>query len=241
MNVRAGAGSRLAAFTHALVLAAIVFSAAGLVSRIPLPALAGVLLATCVRMVQLSALTALARSTRADAAVLVVTFVVTVAVDLVTAVVIGIGLAVVLALRQVTRSARLESVPHAAEHIAVLRLDGPLFFPAAHRLLTDLTDLATLGELSAVADVQVVVLRMSRVTAIDATGAGVLGEAITELETRGITVLLSGVKPEHDQVLDALGIAEHLRRDHAVFPDTRGAIAHARTLVHGERPDPAQH
>ncbi|MGW1992445.1 SulP family inorganic anion transporter [Embleya sp. NPDC001921] len=249
VNVRAGASSRLAALTHAVVLAVIVFSAAGLVSHIPLPALAGVLLATCVRMVQISTLAALARSTRADAAVLAVTFVVTVAVDLVTAVVIGIALAVVLALRQVTRSARLEPVPIPTDdaeeeagagprgtpgpstgHIAVFRLDGPLFFPAAHRLLT---------RLSEVEDVRVVVLRMSRVTAIDATGAGVLGEAITDLEVRGVTVLLSGVQPDHDQVLDALRIAEHLRRDHLVFPDTRGAIRHARELVRAGRPKPA--
>ncbi|MFI6980401.1 SulP family inorganic anion transporter [Embleya sp. NPDC050154] len=252
VNVRAGASSRLAALTHAVVLAVIVFSAAGLVSHIPLPALAGVLLATCVRMVQVSSLAALARSTRADAAVLVVTFVVTVAVDLVTAVVIGIALAVVLALRQVTRSARLEPVPIPADdaeedaragthgtpgppstgHVAVFRLDGPLFFPAAHRLLT---------RLSEVQDVRVVVLRMSRVTAIDATGAGVLGEAITDLEVRGVTVLLSGVQPDHDQVLDALRIAEHLRRDHLVFPDTRGAIRHARELARAGRPKPAGH
>ncbi|MFE2866228.1 SulP family inorganic anion transporter [Embleya sp. NPDC059259] len=259
VNVRAGASSRLAALTHALVLAVIVFSAAGLVSHIPLPALAGVLLATCVRMVQVSTLTALARSTRADAAVLAVTFVVTVAVDLVTAVVIGIGLAVVLALRQVTRSARLEPIPlpadetepepetgaeiaaetettpaapHPHRRIAVFRLDGPLFFPAAHRLVT---------RLSEVQGVQVVILRMSRVTAIDATGAGVLGEAITDLEARGVTVLLSGVQPDHDQVLDALRIAEHLRRDHLVFPDTRGAIGHARELVRADRPKPAAH
>jgi SulP family sulfate permease len=224
VNVRAGAGSRLAALTHAVVLAAIVFAAAGLVSRIPLPALAGVLLATCARMVELSALTALARSTRADAAVLVVTFVVTVVVDLVTAVVLGIALAVVLALRQVTRAARLEPLPTAgaAEPIKAFRLDGPLFFPAAHRLLT---------QLAHVPDVRVIVLRMSRVTAIDATGAGVLGEVITDLEMRGVTVLLSGIKPDHDQVLDALNIAGHLRRDHLVFPDTRGALTHARELL----------
>jgi len=236
VNVRAGARSRLAALTHAVVLGIIVFSAAGLVAHIPLPALAGVLLATCVRMVQVSALAALARSTRADGAVLVVTFVVTVAVDLVTAVIVGVGLAVVCALHQVTRSARLEPVamPAAeaesgAGRVAVFRVDGPLFFPAAHRLLT---------RLSGVADARVVVLRMSRVTAIDATGAGVLGDAITALEARGVTVLLAGVRPDHDQVLDALRIAEHLRRDHLVFADIREAMAHALTVVRDDRVDP---
>ena len=71
VNVRAGAGSRLAAVTHSLVLAAIVLVAAPLVGGIPLPALAGVLIATCVQMVEVGSLTAMLRATRADAVVLV--------------------------------------------------------------------------------------------------------------------------------------------------------------------------
>lgn len=178
VNVRSGARSRLAALTHAAVLAAIVFSAGGLVGRIPLAALAGVLLATTVRMVEVGSLRAIARSTRGDAAVMVLTFAVTVVFDLVTAVAVGVGVAIVLALRAVARSAQIEQVPletgdHGdeerrllAEHIVAYRFDGPLFFGAAHRFLL---------ELSEVADVRVVILRMSRVSTIDATGAGVLG------------------------------------------------------------------
>ncbi|MEU0561885.1 SulP family inorganic anion transporter [Dactylosporangium sp. NPDC006015] len=227
VNVRAGAGSRLAALTHAAVLAAIIFVAAPLVAGIPLAALAGVLLATTVRMVEASALLALARSTRGDAVVLALTFTVTVAVDLVAAVVVGLGAAVVLALRAVARSVRLEQVPldttdHSdeehqllTEHIVAYRLDGPLFFAAAHHFLIELSD---------VADVRVVILRMSRVTTVDATGAHVLGDAIARLRRRGITVLLSGIAPHHDQVLTALGVADELPR----FPDTPAAIAHAR-------------
>lgn len=105
VNVRAGAASRLAALTHAAVLAGIVLAAAPLVAGIPLAALAGVLLATAIRMVEASALLALARSTRGDALVLGLTFVVTVAVDLVSAVAVGLGVAVVLALRAVARTA----------------------------------------------------------------------------------------------------------------------------------------
>ncbi|GGM26344.1 SulP family inorganic anion transporter [Dactylosporangium sucinum] len=230
VNVRAGAGSKLAALSHAAVLAAIILVAAQLVSGIPLAALAGVLLATTVRMVEASALLALARSTRGDALVLALTFAVTVAVDLVTAVAVGLGVAVVLALRAVARTARLEQVPldttdHSdeehqllSEHIVAYRLDGPLFFAAAHHFLL---------ELSEVADVRVVILRMSRVTTVDATGAHVLGDAISRLRRRGITVLLSGIAPHHDQVLTALGVADRLAR----FPDTPAAIAHARALL----------
>ncbi|MFC4021395.1 SulP family inorganic anion transporter [Micromonospora sp. GCM10011542] len=234
VNVRAGASSKLAALTHAVALAAIVLAAAPLVGRIPLAALAGVLIATTVRMVEAGSLWALARATRGDALVLVLTFAVTVIWDLVTAVAVGVAVAVVVALRAVARSARLEQVPlepgdhtaeeHAllAEHIVAYRLDGPLFFAAAHTFLL---------ELSEVADVRVVILRMSRVSALDATGAHVLGDAIRRLRGRGITVLLSGIAPGHDQVLSTLGIAEELRHAGLVFPDTPAAIRHARGIA----------
>nr|WP_233527436.1 SulP family inorganic anion transporter [Micromonospora craniellae] len=231
VNVRAGASSKLAAFTHAVALCVIVLAAAPLVSRVPLAALAGVLLATTIRMVEASSLRALLRATRADAVVLILTFAVTVIWDLVSAVAVGLGVAAVLALRAVARSARLERVPldpgehsaeeHAlfAEHIVAYRLDGPLFFAAAHTFLLELTE---------VADVRVVILRMSRVSTIDATGAQVLGDAISRLRGRGITVLLSGITPGHGQVLDILASVQELRRDGLVFPDTPAAIRHAR-------------
>ncbi|HEX5204865.1 SulP family inorganic anion transporter [Paractinoplanes rhizophilus] len=240
VNVRAGAGSKLAALTHAAVLAAIVLAGAPLVAHIPLAALGGVLLATTVRMVEAGSLLAIARSTRGDALVLALTFVVTVALDLVTAVAVGLAVAAMLALRAVARSARLQRVPLAAgdhsaeeqrllaEHIVAYRLDGPLFFAAAHHFLL---------ELSEVADVRVVILRMSRVTTVDATGAHVLGDAIGKLQRRGITVLLSGIAARHERVLAALGVAEQLRRDGHVFADTPSAISYARThLLTGEHP-----
>jgi SulP family sulfate permease len=238
VNVRAGGSSRLSALVHALVLAAVVYTVAPLVALIPLAALAGVLLATAVRMVEVASLLALARATRADAAVLVLTFSVTVFVDLVTAVVVGVGVAIVLALRAIARSVSVDEMPlddgdhsdeeHSllAEHIVAYRLDGPLFFAAAHHFLLELTSLAY---------VRVVILRMSRVSTIDATGARMLGDAITQLERRGIVVLLSGVSAKHDDVLSALGVADHLRREGLIFPDTPSAIAQARGIVHVER------
>jgi SulP family sulfate permease len=234
VNVRAGATSKLAALTHAVILLVVVFTIAPLVSRIPLAALAGVLLATTVRMVEVSSLRAIAATTRADAVILVLTFTVTVAVDLVSAVIVGLAVAVVLALRTVARSARVHPVPlelgdhrseeHALlrEHIVAYRLDGPLFFAAAHHFLLELSD---------VADVRVVILRMSRISAIDATGAHLLDDAITRLERRGITVLISGISTEHDDVLTAAGVAQQLRRGGLIFSDTPAAIRYARNLL----------
>lgn len=225
VNVRSGAGSRLAALTHATVLAVIVFAAAPLVSRIPLAALAGVLLATAIRMIEVGSLRAMAKATRSDALTLVLTAVATLALDLVYAVIIGLAVAGALALRAVAKQARLDQVPldrgdHSVEehallmqHIVAYRIDGPLFFAAAHRFLLELTE---------VADVRVVILRMSRISTMDATGALVLKDAVEKLHRRGILVLASGIRPGQRQVLDSVGALQPLRdedRDHATTPD----------------------
>jgi SulP family sulfate permease len=232
VNVRTGASSRLAALTHAAILAVIVFAAAPLVSEIPLAALAGVLLATAIRMVEVGSLRAMARATRSDALILVLTAVATLALDLVYAVIIGLAVAGALALRAVAKQARLDQVPldrgdhsaeeHAllAEHIVAYRIDGPLFFAAAHRFLLELAE---------VADVRVVILRMSRVTTIDATGALVLKDVVEKLHRRGIAVMTSGIRPGQRQVLDSLGALELLRVEGREYATTPEAIQGART------------
>ena len=236
VNVRAGATSRLAALTHAAFLLVVVLAAARWVSDIPLAALAGVLIATAVHMVRVSSLLALLRSTRGDAAVLTITAAGTVLFDLVTAVILGLVVAGFVALRQTAKTARLDEIPldtgdHTEEeqslldeHIVAFRIDGPLFFAAAHDFLLELAD---------VSNVLVVILRMSRVTTIDATGAHVLADTISRLEGRGVTVLLSGVQPAHEQVLRELGVHAHLADERHLFDDTPAAIAHAR--LHASR------
>lgn len=234
VNIKAGARSRLASFSHAIVLLLFMLVAAPLVGVIPLAALGGVLLATTVQMVQVGAIRSIVRSSRGDAIVLILTFVVTVAIDLVTAVIVGLVLAGIIALRAVARSSQVERVPldesdHSDEErsllddrIVAFRLDGALFFGAAHRFLL---------ELSEVTDVAVVILRMSRLSTIDATGAIMLDDAIARLEKRGIAVLLSGIRPGHRKVLTALTSAPRLKDAGRVFAETPDAIAYARGLA----------
>ncbi|ABL83666.1 Sulfate transporter/antisigma-factor antagonist STAS [Nocardioides sp. JS614] len=245
VNVRSGATTRLASLSHSVVLLAVVLVAARWVAEIPLAALAGVLVATAFQMVRLSSVAALLRATRGDAAVLVVTAVATVAVDLVTAVIVGLVVAGFFALRQTALAARLDEVPleegtdgpddttHADEerrlldqHIVAYGMEGPLFFAAAHDFLL---------ELSEASDVRVVVLRMSRLSTIDATGASVLADTMARLEGRGITVLLSGLQPRHDKVLRELGVFDRLGHDRHLFATTPEAIAHARQHVAREQ------
>jgi len=243
VNVRSGASSRLAALIHSGVLFLLVLVGAKWVGQIPLAALAGVLIATAIQMVKVSSVLALLRSTHGDAAVLAVTAVATVAVDLVTAVLIGLVVAGFFAIRQTARSASFDEVPldgddhgdHGDEerslvdeHIVAYRIDGPLFFAVAHDFLLELAD---------VTDVRVVVLRLSRVTTIDATGAHVLADTITRLERRHISVLLSGVQPAHEKVLRQLGVYDRLAHERHLFATTPDAIAHAR--LHASRVDHA--
>ncbi|WFE20431.1 SulP family inorganic anion transporter [Solwaraspora sp. WMMD937] len=237
-NVRAGAASRLAALSHALILALLMFVAAPLVSQIPLAALAGVLIATAIRMVEVSTLAALARASRSDGLVMALTAATTVLLDLVTAVLVGLVVAGGLALRRIAQAVRLDRMPldtgdhHAeeqallVEHIVAYRLDGPLFFAAAHRFLLELSD---------VAEVRVVILRMSRVSTIDASGALVLRDVVQRLERRGITVYLSGIRDGHRKALIAFGLLPRLNGLNRVFPDTAEAIAAARQIIGADR------
>lgn len=231
VNVRSGAASRLAALTHAIVLALIMLAAAPLVAHIPLAALAGVLLATAVRMIEVGSVRVMARASRSDAVILMLTAAVTLALDLVAAVICGLIVAGAFALRKVAASARIETVPlpegdhHAAEHallaehIVAYRIDGPLFFAAAHRFLLTLSETA---------DVRVVIIRLSRISAVDATGALVLRDAVERLEGRGVTVYLSGMRPEHAKAFGAVDLLDRLGRAGKVFKTTPEAIAAAR-------------
>lgn len=234
VNVRSGATSRLASLTHAVVLLLIVLVAARWVGEIPRAALAGVLIATAAQMARISSMLAVFRATKGDAAVLGITAVATIAFDLVTAVLLGLVVAGFFALQQTARSARLKEMPldetdHTDEeqflldeHIVAYRLDGPLFFAAAHDFLLELSDITR---------VRVVVLRMSRLSAIDATGAHVLADTISQLENRHITVLLSGVQPHHEQVLREIGVYGRLAHERHLFTTTPEAIEHARVHV----------
>ncbi|MEU5266957.1 SulP family inorganic anion transporter, partial [Amycolatopsis sp. NPDC021455] len=143
VNVRSGARTRLAAIVHALVILAVIYAATGLVSRIPLSALAGVLLVTSLRMVPLATIREVVRASRSSAATFAVTALVTVAADLILAVEIGLLAAAFFALRHLARAARArrDTLPGPAadgdEHIAVFRFEGAMFWGASDRVVTE--------------------------------------------------------------------------------------------------------
>lgn len=219
VNVRSGARSRLAALTHAAVLALIMLVATPLVAHIPLAALAGVLLATAIRMVEVSSMTALANASRSDALVMALTAAATIILDLVSAVLIGLVVAGALTLRRIALSVRLTRVPvDGYPEVVAYELDGPLFFAAAHR---------SLRELSAEHGTRVVLLGMSRISSIDSSGALALRETVDHLRQHGVWVALTAVRPAHRRILETLGVLDGID----VFPDVPSALAAAPTRV----------
>ena len=228
VNVRAGAKTRMAAAVHAAVLLGIVYLASGMVSRIPLAALGGVLMVTAARMVSRRTVAAILRSTRSDAAVFILTAMVTVAFDLIVAIQIGLAAAALFTLRKFASLSSVQREEIAGprtegdEHIATFRLDGAMFFGAAERILQ---------EISQVKDVQVAIIRLSQLRMLDATGAHALVEVISALELRGITVLIKGIRPDHLALVTNVGVIRSLRHHKHLFTDLPAAVEHARSHV----------
>jgi SulP family sulfate permease len=142
-----------------------------------------------------------------DRLLLLVTFVLTVFVDLVVAVNVGVVLAALLFMRRMAETVRVEHQPFDDEareevvlphHVLVYRIDGPFFFGAAEKLERTLERLQ-LG-------VETIVLRLGRVPFMDATGLNTLSEIIGRLRKRHVHVLLCGIHPTLRQSLDSAGI-----------------------------------
>ena len=160
---------------------------------------------------------------------------VTIAVNLVTAIEVGLVVAGILALRAIASGSgatQEELADHhdgpvdetalLSDHIAVFRLDGALFFGAAPRFLE---------RFRRVEGVQVVILRLKGLTFIDASGAEALAQIIDELEGREITVLIKGPEPSTDGSWPRpASLPTSMRKGH-LFDDLDAAIAHARRHV----------
>ena len=228
VNIRSGGHTRLAAIVHSVVLVGVVYLATGVVSQIPLAALSGVLMVTAARMISVATVRSIIGSTGSDAIVFVITALVTISVDLIVAVGIGIAVAAFFALRAVSASSgvhreMLPGTPVAGdERIALFRLDGALFFGASERMLE---------RVSQTSHITVVIIRMSQLQVLDATGARVVTEMIQALERRGITVLVKGIQPRHLKLVTRVGVIASLRHQNHLFTDLDAAIEHARSHV----------
>jgi len=235
VNVRAGGRTRVASIVHSLVIVVVILVAAPVVARIPLAVLGGVLVVTAAKMVDYRRVLTVVRAHASEAIVFALTAVFTIAVNLITAIEVGLVVAGVLALRAIAsgsgatqeeladhHDAPVDENALLSEHIAVFRLDGALFFGAVPRFLE---------RFDQVQGVQIVILRLKGLTFIDASGAEALSQIIGDFQERGITVLVKGARAEHGRILATAGVLAVLDEKGHLFDDLDAAIVHAKRHV----------
>jgi len=205
-NVRSGAVSPLAGIVHCLLLLAILLLAAPLAAQIPLSALAAILFVVAYNMSEWRhCLRMLRRAPRADIAILLITFGLTVFVDLVIAVNIGVLLATLQFLRRMSGAVSVEqeaAAPASDERVQVFSIDGPLFFGAAEVLERALAAIHR--------EPRCLVIRLGRVPFMDITGLQALEEAIEDLQRRGVGVVLCEANERVHRKLGDAGLLQKL-------------------------------
>lgn len=233
LNVQAGARTRRSAIVHSLALLAAVFLLAPIMGRIPIAALAGVLLAVALRMLHPRELRALWRISRSEAGVYLVTFVAIVGVDLIVGVQAGLVAALAIAaVRLGGLRARVLRVESPGPHRFLL--SGPISFLSVAKLERLGSEA---GELEASRGV---VIDLSGVTAMDASGSELFLGLVRGLRGRGTRVALLGSRPEVQQVLlrqhggDELPpLLAHTEADAALLLETSAPTSSHERLVRG--------
>jgi sulfate permease, SulP family len=224
VNVRAGGKTRLSGVIHGVAIAIIVLTLAPLAAQVPLAALAGILMVTSVRMIEWEAIGLLMRATYADFAVMMLTWMVTIFFDLVLAVEVGLIAAGALFIKRMSEL-NLGKIPETeafppgiplelSKQISVYRVDGPVFFGAAERFVTFLRDEP---------DVKYLVLRLRYVPNMDTTGLVALQDIYQDLQRHDCRLLLSGLQPEVQKLLERTGLMDKIGRENC-FETTDAAI-----------------
>ncbi|MGK0151937.1 SulP family inorganic anion transporter [Pseudomonas putida] len=220
-NIRNGATGPLAGIIHALTLVLIILFLAPLASNIPLCALAAILFVVAYNMSELKHFKRmLQRAPRADIAILLVTFTLTVFSDLVIAVNIGVILAMLQFMRRMASSVEVQQVVE--EELAnelhsngqaslppgvmVYTIEGPLFFGAAETFERALSQTHT--------DPELLVICLKRVPFMDITGLQTLEEVIQQLHERQIVVKLCEANGKVLGKLERTGILRLLGPGH---------------------------
>ena len=232
-NIKNGARTRGSTMIHGFTLLFILLVAAPLAKYIPLAALAAILMMVAYGMAEIPHFIHLLKSPRQDALVLLVTYLLTVFVDLTVAVGIGIVLAAVLFIYKVSKlsaekilenpdhtdgSKRLHASIADCPEITMYELAGPLFFGVASELENRIQFSAG----------KVLILRMKHVYHIDASAVHVLEIIIDGALRNGGKVYLSTLHSEVKEALKKHGLIKKLGGEHYIPNNTTEAIERAK-------------
>lgn len=214
-NIRNGATSPLAGITHALTLIIIVLAFAPLASHIPLCALSAILFVVAWNMSEQQRFIYIIKTApRADVAVLMITFALTVLGDLVIAVNIGVMLASLLFMKRMSETVSIEQqsaenlaseIPKLPAGTVVFTIDGPFFFGAAERLENALE--------TAHAHADTLVLRFGRVPLIDSTGMQSLWDLLDTCKRAKTRLVICEARPNVLKKLKDAGLISQIGKE----------------------------
>jgi SulP family sulfate permease len=238
-NVRSGGRTPVAALAHAATLLVITLFIGRWVALIPMATIAGILLVVAYHMSEWHTFRAMLRAPRSDVAVLLVTFALTVFVDLTVALGVGMVLASFLFMRKMAEVTEVRAVTEmfaddeeaevsgayvvrVPPGVEVYEIDGPFFFGAAETFKETIAALAR--------PPRVLILRMRKVGLLDATGLALLRDLARKRRDGGFTLVLSEVQAQPLEALRTARLLDEITIDNCA-PDIEMALARAMVLV----------
>ena len=214
VNVKSGGRTQISGMIHAVLLLAILLGLGSLVKYVPLSVLAGILITVGWGIIDFRGFKDILRIPKSDAFVMMVVFLMTVFVDLLTAVGIGMVIACVLFMKRAgdlvenSYSAKAldtfdkespwedeKDIPEEIRNrIYIERLDGPIFFGSITGFQRVMHDIPT--------NLKIVIIRMRRVPFMDQSGVYAMETAIKDLQAQGIKVLMTIIQPQPRYMLE---------------------------------------
>ncbi len=236
-NVKNGGRTPVAGIVHAFTLLGIILLAAPLAAHIPLATLSAVLVMVAVNMGEWRLMTELRRWPKSDASVFLAAFGLTVLIDLVVAVEVGMVMAAVLFIKRISETTQITAVDERSEEdtprhslagrvipkeVLVYRIFGAFFFGAADKLETALKRVQQ--------EPEVLILHMRKVLAMDATGLNALENMHHKLRARGRHLILSGPHTQPLIMMERAGMIDSIGREN-MCEDMESALARAREIL----------
>ena len=241
-NIRAGGRSPVAGILHAGYLLLFMLLLAPLMRHVPLAALAAVLLVVAWNMSEHEAFRNTLSAPKGDRLVLLLTFLLTVFMDLTIAIEVGIVVAAFVFMFRMADAVEVSSGVDPGDDdddqrarlpkgVEVYRISGPLFFGTANRL-DNLLD-------QFLSPPKVFILRMRRVPVLDASGVHALQKLADRCQRKGIALVVSGLQEQPNRVLARMQTHAHPSHMH-LAPDFEHALRLAQRLAHQPASAPAQ-
>ncbi|MBO2525777.1 MAG: sodium-independent anion transporter [Bacteroidetes bacterium] len=222
VNVKSGGRSQISGMVHSLLLLAVLLGLGRFVRYVPLSVLAGILITVGWGIIDFKGFKDLLKIPRADAVVLIIVFLLTVFVDLLTAVGIGMVIACVLFMKRASdlveggySSSEMTNfdkespwsdeggIPDEMRHkIYIQRLNGPIFFGTITKFQNVMNDVPE--------DAKIVIIRMRLVSFMDQSGLYAMETAIKDLQDRGVMVLMTIIQPQPMYMLKTMNLIPDL-------------------------------